>query len=261
MRRRLLGSVKGLFIPNHQIWYTTTDGEIANIIDATGYGANILSNTYTNGKGVVQFDGEITKTSYNMFKGATNLESVILPNSILGIETEGFSGCTALRTGVLPKYVTTLGAGLFYGCTALEKLEIPNTVTNIYNSAFSGCTGEVTLYCNLPSVEDTTNSVFYGSNISKIIFGSGVTTIGDYALSGLNVQELEFPDTLQSLGEYALSECRSLKNITVKAIVAPEVADTTFRYVGENGTLIYPTGSDYSTWLNKLLAYGWTSLS
>lgn len=260
MRRRLLGSVKGLFIPNHQIWYTTTDGEIAEINDVTGYGANIISNVYKDGKGVVEFDSAITKTSFYMFRGATNLETVTLPNSVLDMQTGGFYECTSLKTVKLPEGVTRLDSLIFYGCTSLEKVEIPKSATVLGSGVFSGgCTGEVTVYCNLASIEAASLGKFADSNLSKIIFGSGVTSIGDYALSGLNIQEVEFPDTLQSLGEYALSECRSLKNITVKAIVAPAVTGTTFRYIGEDGVLKIPTGSDYSTWMDKLSAYGWTS--
>ena len=245
-------------MPNSQIWYTTTDGRIAEIIEVTDYGANIVSNTYIDGRGIVQFDGDITRTSYYMFRDATNLETVILPNSILTMDPGSFMGCTSLRTVKLPNRISSLTDEQFYGCTALEKLEIPKSVTAIDSWAFGGgCTGEVTLYCDLPSVEDATKSRFVNSNLSKIIFGSGVASIGDYALSGLNIQEVEFPETLQSLGEYTLSECRSLKSITVKANEAPAVTNTTFRYIGENGVLRHPTGSDYSTWMDKLTSYGW----
>ena len=56
-------------IPNNQIWYTSVNGEVVephsgwynNYADVlTTFGVNIVSNTYVDGKGVIEFDGDVT---------------------------------------------------------------------------------------------------------------------------------------------------------------------------------------------------------
>ena len=71
-------------IPNNEIWYTSTDGEIVepysgnfnNNADALKtFGANIVSNTSKDGKGVIEFDGDVTKIGERAFLLCTSLTS------------------------------------------------------------------------------------------------------------------------------------------------------------------------------------------
>lgn len=61
--------------------------------------------------------------------------------------------------------------------------------------------------------------------------------------------DLYFSDGIDSLPNSAYSGCSSLTGIISDCAVAPAVYNDTFKNVGENGTLIYPGGSDYSSWL------------
>lgn len=42
-------------IPNNEIWYTSTDGSVVTPHSSDVFGAKILSNTYTDGKGIIKF--------------------------------------------------------------------------------------------------------------------------------------------------------------------------------------------------------------
>jgi hypothetical protein len=46
-------------IPNDEIWYTTIDGK--TISSNSDFGAPLISNTYTDGKGILKFSKNITK--------------------------------------------------------------------------------------------------------------------------------------------------------------------------------------------------------
>ena len=72
-------------VPTNEIWYTSTDGEIVEPKNTEGFGANIVSNTYENGKGVIKFDGEVTSVGYEAFMDCDNLKSINLPESITSI--------------------------------------------------------------------------------------------------------------------------------------------------------------------------------
>ena len=48
---------------NNVITYTSSDGNIVTPHSTTGFGANIVSNTYTNGVGIIVFDGDVDRKS------------------------------------------------------------------------------------------------------------------------------------------------------------------------------------------------------
>ena len=52
---------------DNEIWYTSSDGNIVNPTEPGGFDANIVSNTYENGKGVITFDGEVTRIDMYYF--------------------------------------------------------------------------------------------------------------------------------------------------------------------------------------------------
>ena len=121
-------------VPNNQIWYTTTDGK------ALGKsGGNITSDTYANGKGVIEFNEDLTKITTGMFKNIMTLTSIILPNSITAIQDEAFSGCDKLTTITLSNQLETISKEAFYGCSSLESITLPESLKNIGEYAFGDC--------------------------------------------------------------------------------------------------------------------------
>jgi hypothetical protein len=65
-----------------KIYYTSTDGNVVTPKFTTGFGANIVSNTYENGKGVIIFDGPVTKIGLKPFNRCQSLTSISIPESV-----------------------------------------------------------------------------------------------------------------------------------------------------------------------------------
>ena len=103
---------------DNEIWYTSTDGNTVTPYKTSTsvFGANIVSNTYENGKGVIKFDNSVTSIEYSAFRVCSTLTSIIIPNS-----------------------VTTIGEQAFYYCTSITSITIPNSVTTIKSWALEGC--------------------------------------------------------------------------------------------------------------------------
>ena len=63
-------------IPSNEIWYTSSNGNVikpysgyfnSNATAMQTFGANITSNTYENGVGVITFDGDVTTIGGSAF--------------------------------------------------------------------------------------------------------------------------------------------------------------------------------------------------
>ena len=65
--------------------------------------------------------------------------SIILPNSIVRINTHAFAGCKTLKSINIPNSVEFIGERAFYDCDALESIHIPSSVKTIEDYAFSKC--------------------------------------------------------------------------------------------------------------------------
>jgi hypothetical protein len=138
-------AIRALFaIPypaNNEIWYTSWDGNVVNPSYTDEFGANIVSNTYENGKGVITFDGDVTMIAYSAFSGCDGLTSVTIPNSVTSIRDYAFKGCFSLTSITIPNSITSIGSIAFGFCSALTSITIPNSVTSIGDRAFYDCSG------------------------------------------------------------------------------------------------------------------------
>ena len=133
-------------IPNNQIWYTAT-AKVDPYCWEHNFGANIESNIWNpvTGKGVITFDGEVTKVGEWAFYECSAITSMIIPNSVITIEELAFSYCTGLEKITMGNNLTTIGASAFDACSVLQSIKIPEGVTTIGPRAFYGCSSLVSI--------------------------------------------------------------------------------------------------------------------
>lgn len=106
------------------------------------------------------------------FEGCTNLEKVILPNTIKTIDDEAFRDCSKLTTIELPDSLTYIGKHAFRNDTALKNINL-NKVQTIRESAFWN-SGLTEIY--LPESLTRIDSGAFGlcNNLKKISGGKGI---------------------------------------------------------------------------------------
>lgn len=143
---------QGVEVANNELIYTSSDKKIINPYQTMGFNANIVSNTYSNGRGLIVFDKDITAISEYAFYNCTKLTSIQMPKSITKIREYAFYG-TALSEINIPSNATEIASYAFYS-TNLTNLVIPDNVITI---------GDYT---------------FYDCNLKNVIIGQGVTWIG-----------------------------------------------------------------------------------
>ena len=120
----------------------------------------------------------VTDIGKAVFFNCNNLVSVEIPNTVTKIKNETFENCTNLKNITIPNSVTAIGAWAFGKCSSLTNIEIPNSVYNIGTGAFSYCT-----------------------SLSSVIMKEGISFIGDAAFNGcVNLKDIIIPESVTYIG-------------------------------------------------------------
>ncbi|MBQ7856579.1 MAG: leucine-rich repeat domain-containing protein [Alistipes sp.] len=192
--------------PRNVLCYTTTDDRaITPNVSSPFNVVQILSNTYSNGIGVIVCDGDITSIASDAFKGCTKLKSITLPSGLTLIQNKAFADCTSLENVAIHDGITSLGYGIFDNCTSLTDVHVD--ISNLADYCVENHTrkfvGNRHLYIN-------------GLEITELVIPDSVTEIGEcafYECSGLT--SVTIPDSVTSIGDYAFNRCYSLTGITI----------------------------------------------
>ena len=111
-----------------------------------------------------------------------------------------------------------------------------------------------------PQLGDTVSRPY----ITEVVVSEGIGALPGNFLCGASISSITIPSTVTSIGDRAFRNCGSLSSITTNATTAPSICANTFYGVATGGTLAYPTGSDYSSWLSTyrfyLGYYGWNNI-
>ena len=239
---------EGKIGPTWQILYTSSDGDVVTPYKTDVFGANIVSNTYQDGQGVITFDGpvtsigeyafhyciyltsvnlpeSVTSIGYGVFYHCESLTSITIPNSVTSIGEEAFAGCAALSSITIPNSVTTIGKTAFRVC-GLRSITIPNSVESLGSSAFLRCPHltSVTIGNGIKSIGVNT---FGGcAALTSVTIGSGVTSIGENAFQACSsLTSITIPESVTSIGNSAFSGCDNLKTVYVKAQEPPVLGE------------------------------------
>ena len=167
----------------------------------------------------------VTEIAYDGFKGAQNLKSVSIPNSITSIGDSAFSNCSSLTSITIPDGVTSIGHYMFLNCSSLTSVTIPDSVTSIGDSVLYGCSSLTSI--TLPFI-DRAMMEFYGMDLDDIfdlienpiplksIVVTDGTEIPDYAFVGCtSLTSFTIPDDVTSIGVRVFHGCTSLTSIVI----------------------------------------------
>lgn len=217
----------------NEIFYTSSDGKIVEPYDLDVFGGIIVSNTYTDGVGVIVFDRAITSVGYRAFYTATfnhvNLTSIVLPEGVTTIGYDAFGRCETLITITLPSTIKDIDMSAFSGCEKLSQINLPYGITKIESSTFKDCSALTAI--TIPnSVTSIGGCAFEDcSSLISINIPDSVTSIGGYAFNRCSsLTSITIPNSVTSMGSWIFKDCSNLANVHIGTGIT-EIPTETFR--------------------------------
>ena len=202
----------------------------------------------------------ITALPIQAFYKSTNVENLILPNTLITIGEEMFYQ-SKLKTVVIPANATTIGNSAFEQCASLISIDIPANVETIGTAVFWGCSSLTTVTFEKGSQLKTIGggSSYYGAfsdctALTSIEIPASVETIGASAFKGcskLATVTFEKESQLKTIGggsysSGAFSYCTALTSIEIPASVET-IEAAAFKGCSSLATVTFENGSQLKT--------------
>ncbi|MBQ6300445.1 MAG: leucine-rich repeat protein [Bacteroidales bacterium] len=207
-------------IPYNQIWYVTDNNRIINP-SQTDFGRNILSNTYADGKGVIVFDGPLTKLESSANDFGSRVTEIYLPNSVERIDGPVFalSSISSFRT---PDNLESITQGAFTRCENLTRFygkhTSPDETAIILSGKMVACCNRAEDYSIPDGVVKLAESLFSSNSIIRhLTMPEGLREIADNSFSYCyNLETVTFPESIEKISRYAFYCCGNLRHFDGK---------------------------------------------
>lgn len=152
--------------------------------------------------------GAVGSQDLGCFQNFSNLESVILADSVLTVDFDAFNNTKIINLDFLNK-VESLYIGAFENCYELQgRIKITDNVKWMDREVFNGCSGITEIvFSENSKLERFASNEMYGSATS------GCT----------NISKVVLPSSLQKIGPRTFQNTPTLTSITFNATTPPEI--------------------------------------
>lgn len=181
--------------PDDEIWYITKDNQIINLEASypkytdKPFDVNVISHTYTNGKGVIKCDGPIKVLNDFVFYNFVNIKSLFLPNSVEILEVGALRGI------------------------GVSQLRMPDNLKLVHSYALNSRYFEKFIGKN---VSNDGRCVIIEDGYAPGYGSTQVPTEGYLAaFAPAGISSYTVPDNVKHLGWYAFAWCDELRSITL----------------------------------------------
>lgn len=211
-------------------WYNNLKDEFNVVGDGvlikySGAGTNVTIPNTVRHIGNVFFTNENLQTviipdsvvsiNSKAFANRRNLTQVTFSNALAVIGENAFENCSSLVSVVIPDSVNSIKDNAFLNCTLLAEVEIPDTLGHIGNSAFEGTAWYDSLSDEY-NIFGEMNLVKYNFKATSTVIPVGVTSINERLFFGsTNLKSVTIPDSVTSIGDESFFKCSSITKIEI----------------------------------------------
>ena len=239
--------------PGNVIYYTSSDGKIVTPYQTDVFGANIVSNEYIDGRGMITFDHAINKIGDYAFKNCSSLTSVNIPSGVTSIGYGAFEYCTGLIDITIPDGVQVINSFAFQSCQSITSISFPSSLYSIGQEAFRYCYHLESIFISnslsyigssvfadcrsLTSIiVDSDNPIYDSRDDCNAIIHSATNRL----IKGCNNSII--PSTVTRIGERAFEYCSGLTAITIPPSVE-EIEKEAFYQCSKLSSVSIPVGT------------------
>ena len=144
----------------------------------------------------------------------TNVESVVIPDSITELGSDVFRGCEYLKKVTLPKGLDSIPGGFFESCSALKEITLPEVLKKIGEDAFSS-SGLESVTVPASVVEIDKEAFKLCKALKEITLPERLKIIGEDAFRLSGLESITIPDSVVYISSRAFSGCKNLKTVTI----------------------------------------------
>ena len=225
-----------IYLNKMRRFYVETKGELENVLADYDY-ANLYSLNIRGVLNDVDFlfiyrmmpklrylniaEVNITALPTQAFYKSTNVENLILPNTLTTIGEEMFYH-SALKTIVIPESVETIERAAFCGCENLSSFEIPARVKTIEEEVFCYCR-------SLTSIEIPANVKTIGNNVFSLC-------------KSLKTVDMSACTQVETIGQYAFYKDSELRLFKIGTGTPPTCWTDAFKGINPYSVLKVPSG-------------------
>ena len=171
----------------------------------------------------------ITALPIQAFYKSTNVENLILPNTLITIGEEMFYQ-SKLKTVVIPANATTIGNSAFEQCASLISIDIPANVETIGTAVFTNCSSLATV-------------TFEKGSQLKTIGGGGSSYYGAFGqLKNLMTVDMSACTQVKTIGESAFDGDSELRLFKIGTETPPTCGRDAFSGINPYSVLKVPSG-------------------
>ncbi|MBO4416481.1 MAG: leucine-rich repeat domain-containing protein, partial [Lachnospiraceae bacterium] len=149
----------------------------------------------------------------------SELENIIIPESVSSIGSSAFEWCEYLTNITLPASVSSIEQYTFSNCSALKSISIPSSVKSLGQAAFSNCKSLTSI--SLPKgVKVISDWTFMNCpKLKKVTLSTKTTEIGMGAFKNCSIlADIKIPASVDSIGIVAFDGCPKLSDSLVEQI-------------------------------------------
>lgn len=189
----------GVSVVIPQVWYINPDGSYVST----------WSSEFPYKQETIVIPAEISVKEYD--------ETVVYP--VVEIADYAFRGASNLQSITIPNTVTTIGGEAFEGTDKLKTIDIPESVTSVGWLAFARAGfEEVTIPASSSKWIDNNAAFQDNANLTKVTFAQGTTAIQDRIFFGcVALRTIIIPDEVIYIGPGAFAGCEALTEIHLPA--------------------------------------------
>ena len=188
------------------------------------------------------------------FAGCKNLKAIVIPNSVSGIGHMAFWGCSSLSNVKMPESLSKIESSVFAYCISLRDFTVEKNVKEIADNAFDNCTSLQRYYVNTENISyRSENGILYTKDLKTLkrcpqalfsdilLLPEEVETIAPHAFDGcVNIKQFKLPKTLVSIGNSAFSDCKMTSIEIANAVTS--IGNMSFWGCDELQSFAFPEG-------------------